>query len=301
MVQDVISTEIYHAVARQIARSTGQSFQPTECRSVGGGCINQTVVLDDGRRSYFVKLNQARMAPLFDAEAEGLDAIRTSGTIRAPKPITAGVSGEHSWLVLEHLTLRRGQSHAARQLGTALAAMHRRTVGEFGWHRDNAIGSTPQINDQSANWVEFWTEHRLGYQLRLARRNAVSRTLLQQGEHLLGELHTLLAGHSPAASLLHGDLWCGNAASDEHGAPVVFDPAVYYGDREADIAMTELFGGFGSDFYAAYQDRWPLDDGYPVRRDLYNLYHVLNHLNLFGGSYEAQASRLMERLLGETG
>ena len=176
--------------------------------------------------------------------------------------------------------------------------MHRTTRAEFGWVRDNTIGATPQPNTPDPDWVRFWARQRLGFQLALAARNGHGGALQRLGETLLGRLPDLL-DHAPAPSLLHGDLWGGNLGYMRDGEPVIYDPAVYYGDREADLAMTELFGGFGGDFYAAYREAWPLDPGYASRRDLYNLYHVLNHLNLFGGGYLGQALNLLGRLLAQ--
>jgi fructosamine-3-kinase len=147
--------------------------------------------------------------------------------------------------------------------------------------------------------VEFWRTQRLGFQLRLAAGNGYGGRLQTQGERLLTELPALLAGHTPPAALLHGDLWSGNYSVDVGGAPVIFDPALYYGDRETDLAMTELFGGFSPRFYQAYNDAYPLSEGYRLRKSLYNLYHVLNHLNLFGGGYLAQAEQLLGGLLRE--
>lgn len=300
MIQVMTGADTYQAIAKQISNSTGQSFHATGCEPLGGGCINEAVCLSEGALRYFVKLNRADLAPMFEAEAEGLAAIRDTGALRVPEPVCTGVSNARAWLALEFLPLGRTGRGRDRQLGAGLAAMHRSTDRNFGWHRDNTIGPTPQINDRNDDWVDFWSRNRLGYQLGLAARNGWNGPLVARGERLLDALPALLAGHRPAASLLHGDLWAGNAACEVNGTPVVFDPAVYYGDRETDLALTELFGGFGRDFYAAYNEIWPVESGYPVRRDLYNLYHVLNHLNLFGGTYLAHASRLVDRLLGES-
>ncbi|MGH8458520.1 MAG: fructosamine kinase family protein, partial [Nevskiales bacterium] len=166
----------------------------------------------------------------------------------------------------------------------------------YGWSQDNTLGTTRQKNTPEGDWIHFWREHRLGFQLKLAQKK--DARLTEPGERLLQTLEVLLAGHQPPASLLHGDLWSGNAAQDSQGKPVIFDPAVYYGDREAEIAMMELFGGFGDDALAAYRAAWPLEPGYAeVRRDLYQIYHILNHFNLFGGQYADQALLRMDRLL----
>ena len=171
------------------------------------------------------------------------------------------------------------------------------TEARFGWGRDNTIGPTPQANAWSGDWTEFFRERRLRPQLELARRGGLARALSAPGERLLGCVDRLLAGHRPAASLLHGDLWGGNWLASSGGEPVLFDPAVYYGDRETDVAMTRLFGGFGAAFYRAYEAAAPLPPGWPERCELYNLYHVLNHANLFGSAYARQAQSIIERLL----
>ncbi|NNF51275.1 MAG: fructosamine kinase family protein, partial [Gammaproteobacteria bacterium] len=175
---------------------------------------------------------------------------------------------------------------------------HGAQASNFGWHRDNYIGSTPQPNARTDSWAEFLREHRLGFQFTLAKKNGHQLGSADAG-FLLQNLDAFYSDYQPRPSLLHGDLWGGNWFSDDSGAPVVFDPAVYCGDREADLAMTELFGGFGEDFYCAYSAAWALDPGYPVRRDLHKLYHVLNHLNLFGGGYLGQARQLINRLCAE--
>ena len=232
---------------------------------------------------------------MLESEADGLAAIARSGAIRVPAPIANGVIEATSYLVLEWLDLGDGGRDAA--LGRALATMHRNTGPRFGWHRDNTIGTTPQINTWSVSWPEFFRDRRLAPQLELAAERGHRGALQRDGARLLDVLPALLAGHEPVPSLVHGDLWSGNAARHRDGEPVVFDPAVHFADREVDVAMSELFGGFGADFYAAYDDAWPRADGHVIRRTLYNLYHVLNHLNLFGGGYGAQAQTMIVRLL----
>jgi len=197
---------------------------------------------------------------------------------------------------MEYIPL--GGKDSGLKLGQQLAAMHRKSWDKFGWFRDNTIGSTPQPNTPTDNWVEFYREHRLRFQLDLAADNGGNR-LLDQGEHLMGSLDAFFPDYDPLPSLLHGDLWGGNYSTDRDGNPVIFDPATYYGDREADIAMTELFGGFPNDFYSTYNQAWPLDAGYSTRKTLYNLYHVINHFNLFGGGYLSQADHMISDLLSE--
>jgi protein-ribulosamine 3-kinase len=234
----------------------------------------------------FVKTGSAARADAFAAEAEGLHALKLAG-LRVPEVVSQGVDGERAFLVLEYLELQPKGDFAA--LGAMLAAAHRHAGPRFGWHRDNYIGATPQHNGWYDDWGTFWRERRLRPQLALARKNGFDIEDLP--------LEDLLKGHQPAPSLLHGDLWRGNAGFVA-GDPVVFDPAVYYGDREADLAMTELFGGFPREFYSAYHDAFPLPREYEARKHLYNLYHLLNHLNLFGGGYLAQVKQTLRLLLG---
>lgn len=285
---------IWNTIAGQISAATGQPFSIQRQRAVGGGCINTAQILSDGQRGYFVKLNRATRLAMFESEAEGLNALAAPGVIHVPTPVCVGVVGSQSYLVMERLDLS-GRLDGVRA-GRQLAQLHRVTAPAYGWHRDNTIGATPQPNTLCGDWLTFWREQRLGHQLRLAAANGYGGQLLTLGERLLADLAALL-GHDPAPSLLHGDLWGGNIGATPDGQPVIFDPAVYYGDRETDLAMTELFGGFGAAFQAAYRDAWPLDPGYVTRKTLYNLYHVLNHLNLFGGGYLRQAEGMIERLL----
>ncbi|MBX3616122.1 fructosamine kinase family protein [Nitrosomonas sp.] len=289
----------WHNISEQISAVIGKPFIVKESDSIGGGCINQTYCITDGSQRFFVKLNSADDLNMFAAESAGLEEIRQSHTIRAPQPICYGQDDQLTWLVLEYLNLNKSTKGKGSDLGQQLAAMHRITSPQFGWYRNNTLGTTPQINTAYADWIEFWKKHRLGYQLALARQNGFHGKLQQLGEQLLMDLNKFFATTPPVASLLHGDLWSGNYAYDDRGNPVVFDPAVYYGDREADIAMTELFGGFASDFYSAYRYNYPLDSGYNIRKIVYNLYHILNHLNLFGGSYLYQAEQMMSSLLAE--
>ena len=281
-----------------ISAATQRAFNLRSTTPIGGGSINQAYRLEgaDGSR-YFIKLHDAHRLPMFVAEVEGLNAIARTNTIRVPLPISQGCACGVSYLVLEYLELSsRGD---AKLLGEQLAALHRCTGKKFGFAQDGFIGTTPQQNGWDEDWVEFWRERRLGFQLRLAAENGYGGQLQDLGARMLEVLPIIFAGYSPQPSLLHGDLWSGNHAFFSDGRPTVFDPASYYGDRECDLAMTELFGGYPASFYAAYRAAYPLDAGYPVRRDLYNLYHILNHANLFGGGYARQAEQMMGKLLNE--
>lgn len=299
------SASVWKSISTALSACTRQAFAVEYIRPVSGGCINDTAIIGDSSSSYFVKLNSALYADMFAAEADGLRDLAHAHALRVPTPLCCGNDDEYAWLVLEDLALENtGQPRPQAtpdwaQLGRGLALMHRRQQQRYGWHRDNSIGSTPQSNDYSDNWIEFVRDRRIGFQLDLAARNGYDKRLQSRGRDLLDSLPQLFAGHVPAASLLHGDLWSGNVAFLGDGRPVVFDPAVYYGDRETDIAMTELFGGFAPAFYCAYQSEWPLEQGHSVRKHLYNLYHLLNHLNLFGGGYLAQCQATIDKLLAQ--
>jgi fructosamine-3-kinase len=288
----------WQRIADDIGKTTGEPFAAETPRSLGGGCINTAVKLCDGARCYFVKINDATRIAMFEAERDGLAEMASAQAVRVPQAVLTGSDGRESWIVMEYVAMGRPASASQVEAGRQLAAMHRQVADAFGWHRDNTIGSTPQVNHWTADWIDFWRVHRLGFQLELAASHGHGGRLTDLGNRVLEALPALLA-HGPEPSLLHGDLWGGNIGYDGDGHPVLFDPAVYYGDREADLAMTELFGGFSGDFYAAYGEAWPIDPGYKVRKTLYNLYHILNHLNLFGGGYAGQATGMMERILGE--
>ena len=288
---------LWENIAADISAATGKHAELSAQVSTGGGCINQTMRIRYGDDSYFVKLNSAGRADMFAAEALGLQELQGSDTLKVPEPVCWGDDGESAWLVLEDLDLG-GQGDAA-SLGEGLAALHRVIRAQFGWGTDNTIGSTLQVNTREHDWVTFWRQHRLQFQLELAAQNGYGGRLQSQGEKLLAAFPALFAGYTPAASLLHGDLWSGNFAFTRSGEPTIFDPAVYYGDRETDLAMTELFGGFSREFYAAYRADYPLDTGYEVHKTLYNLYHILNHLNIFGDGYRSQAQRMMDSLVSE--
>jgi fructosamine-3-kinase len=283
---------MWESIAQQIQAVTGKPFHLMDRASVGGGCINQAFRIGDASQVYFVKVNQASKASMFEAEALGLQEM--TAHIRVPRPLCWGIASDQSYLVLEWIDL--GRSTNWPEMGRQLALLHRATQAQgFGWHQDNTIGETPQLNPWTRDWPDFFAEHRIGHQLKLAARKGMR---FAQAETLLQAIPKVLARHNPQPSLVHGDLWSGNAAFDREGAPVIFDPATYYGDREVDLAMTDLFGGFPEAFYQGYQAVWPLESGYRERKVLYNLYHILNHFNLFGGSYAGQAEQMMKQIIG---
>jgi fructosamine-3-kinase len=248
---------------------------------------------------HFIKYVAAADAARLDAEIDGLAALRATRSVRVPEVIDFGRDERQSWLVLERLELRTLDRVSGAALGYALAQLHRTTNERFGWLRDNFIGLGPQENTPADSWPLFYARHRLMPQLKRARQNGLERTYMDKGERIAEKAAAFFVGDHPVPSLLHGDLWSGNAGRLPDGTPVVFDPAVYYGDREVDVAMAELFGGFPESFYAAYREAWPLSEGFETRKTLYNLYHILNHFNLFGASYLGQAQRMIDRLVAE--
>ena len=244
----------------------------------------------------FRKTGPATSIDMFTAEAEGLAALAAAGAIRVPEVFRTGVDGVTAFIEMEKLHLERPTRDIETRFGEQLAALHGVTADRFGWHRDNTIGLTPQRNEWSDDWVDFFREQRLGFQFKLAAQNGYADALQEQGARLLKRLPIYFEDHDPRPALLHGDLWSGNWGSAD-GAPVIFDPAVYYGDPETDLAMTRLFGGFGPAFYEAYAALMPPTSGSHDRSDLYQLYHVLNHLNLFGSAYLGRAQELINTLL----
>ncbi len=284
-------------IADAVSAALGEPFAVENQSNIGGGCINSAFRVEGGGRRYFVKFNSANLLDMFEAEAEGLNEMARADAVYVPQPVTTGISDSHAYLVMEYL--ETGSSGDMQTFGEQLAQMHRYTRDRFGWHRDNTIGSTSQPNDWSSDWIAFWREQRLGFQLELAHRHGAGSTLYDRGQQLMEHVADFFTDYQPVASVLHGDLWSGNYAFTRSGEPVIFDPAVYYGDREADLAMTELFGGFSRAFYDGYDAAWPIDPGYATRKTFYNLYHILNHFNLFGGGYASQAQRMIDQLLSE--
>jgi protein-ribulosamine 3-kinase len=289
-------------VAAALTQALGCEVATRPVRSVHGGCISESYRWECKRGPMFVKVGSGADAEAFAAEAEGLAELVQARAVRVPQVLARGRTDSNAFLALEWIDLHPADAAKVQErLGEQLAFQHRVSASSFGWHRDNTIGSTPQRNATHADWVSFFREQRLAFQLRLARERTRDARLEDRGARLLELMGAFFGSYRPIPSLLHGDLWSGNCAADDSRAPVIFDPAVYYGDREADIAMTRLFGGFSNAFYTAYHASWPLDQAAGTRRALYNLYHVLNHFNLFGGGYLAQAMAMIDRLLAELG
>ncbi|MCB1234765.1 MAG: fructosamine kinase family protein [Verrucomicrobiae bacterium] len=293
--------DLWSSIAATLTERLGIDFKDTEAKPVGGGCINESFLLTSpatpGRR-VFVKLNAAAKLAMFEAESAALIEIAATEAIRVPLPLACGAIGDRAFLAMEAVALtNRSDPASQRRLGENLAALHRivSSDGRFGWHRDNTIGELPQPNEWTDSWIDFFRDRRLGHQFALAEKRGRP---IHGAAPMLDRLPELLADHEPAPSLLHGDLWGGNAAfAADTGEPVIYDPASYYGDRETDLAFTELFGGFGPDFYTGYRNTYPLNPGYDRRRNLYNLYHLVNHANHFGDGYASQAEAMIAGLL----
>ena len=274
---------------------------------VSGGCINQAfrITLQDSRE-FFVKTNSlnassaADLSGMFEAEAAGLNALRTTNTFFVPDVVAVSQSEHDAFLVLEWVISGRRSPDFSEQLGRRLAALHRFDIREsdsiaFGFEGDNFLGSSNQPNQWNESWIAFWRQHRLGHQLQLASTQSfVDSRLLTLGQNLINRLDRVLVGPE-SASLLHGDLWSGNVMSGAEGEPILVDPACYLGHREAEFGMITLFGGFDEEFYAAYNEVWPLEDGYEERVEIYRLYHLLNHLNLFGSSYQTACLEILQK------
>ncbi|HLW05325.1 MAG TPA: fructosamine kinase family protein [Azoarcus sp.] len=285
-----------------IREAVGNAFRLTESRAAFGGDTHSALIVAGRDARYFVKHGGPEAREMFAAEVDGLAALAETGAVRTPAVIGIGADDGGACLVLEHLELRKLESPAdGERFAEALSELHGHTGERFGWPRDNFIGRTPQPNTEGDSWARFFARNRLAPQLALARANGFDGNLQYHGERLVDRLAALFLEYNPKASLLHGDLWHGNAAMTADNQPALFDPAVHRGDRESDLAMCELFGGFPLSFYAAYRRAWPLNPGYESRKTLYALYHVLNHLNLFGRGYLREAERLAAKIDHELG
>ncbi len=264
---------------------------------VSGGDVDRAARWDTEGGSVFVKWSPGGAAR-FLAEADGLERLAQAGCVRVPEVVGVAQSEDGAALVLRWVEARERTEAAAAVLGAQLAALHRNAAGAYGLERDNYIGPLPQRNTPTNRWVEFYRTHRLGFQAELAsRRKSLDPSTLSRLDRLVSCLDRWLSEPEEGPSLMHGDLWGGNWLVDPEG-PVVVDPAVYYGHREVELALTELFGGFPQSFYAAYREAWPLADGYGDRKPLYQLYPLLVHANLFGGAYAHSVRRVVRRYVG---
>ena len=248
---------------------------------------------------YFIKIGSLSDLPLLISEKIGLETLAVAGVIKVPKVIFVGETSTCSFLICEYFDLKKDNLFSGEILGKQLALLHQNSNEFFGLSENNWIGLSPQKNHWHENWISFFKKYRLQPQLTWAFERGYRSRLEEKAERLMEALPLFFDQYKPKPSLLHGDLWSGNWGTINKTTPVVFDPAIYYGDREADLAMTKLFGGFPQVFYDAYNYQWALDYGFKVRQNLYNLYHLLNHLTLFGEAYLSQTIDVFEQLLSE--
>ncbi|THU69135.1 hypothetical protein C4D60_Mb08t11230 [Musa balbisiana] len=290
---------------REWILTEGKATQITRISPIGGGCINHASRYDTDSGSVFVKTNRhatslkLRIGPsMFEAESLGLSAMYATQSIRVPMPYKVGpLPTGGSFIIMEFIEF--GPSRGSQSvLGRKLAEMHQagKSSKGFGFDIDNTIGSTPQINSWSSDWIEFFSEHRLGYQLKLALNQYGDSAIYEKGQRLMKNLQPLFEGVVIEPCLLHGDLWSGNISSDKNGDPVILDPACYYGHNEAEFGMSWC-AGFGGAFYSSYFEVMPKQPGFEKRRELYMLYHYLNHYNLFGSGYRSSAMSIIDDYL----
>ncbi len=290
------NSPLWQKISETLSSHLNSSYQIQSLESVTGGDISEAFIISGNHNRFFVKLNSKSNLPIFEAEQEGLKWL----DVNAPACICIGHHEKYAFLVLEYLPLTRNGSEF--EMGGLLAKQHQRDYfsekesSKFGWYNDNYIGTTPQANNWKSLWHEFWIQNRMIPQLELAHLNGYSKEIKALEKKFLYSCKKLLFDHHPKSALLHGDLWRGNAGF-ANNRPVFYDPACYFGDRETDLALTELFGGFSSEFYQGYNDIWPIEEGYKRRKTLYNLYHLLNHLNLFGSGYLNQVTRSMSEVI----
>ena len=300
---------MWHQIEQSISAETGVSFKIKEKKAISAGTasilpidanaqpLNLSFKVSNGDKHYFIKLNSKENLINFQAEAYSLQQLKHLTHIACPDVTAVGVSLDKSFLVLDYVAFSKAKPVLWYQLGQQLARMHQETPhGQFGWQHDNYLGNTIQPNHWSSNWTTFFSEQRIAWQLQLLSEKSI---LLGNIGHIAKICHDALLHHYVTPCLVHGDLWQGNTGFTlEQG--MVFDPACYYGDREVDIAMTELFGQFPDDFYRGYQAQYPLNSGYQQRKLVYNFYHVLNHANIFGGIYIEQAKAMLSRIIATT-
>ncbi|KAK7382132.1 hypothetical protein VNO80_00849 [Phaseolus coccineus] len=283
---------------REWILSEGKATKITKISPVGGGCINLASRYDTDAGSFFVKTNRSIGPSMFEAEALGLGAMYETGTICVPKPYKFGpLPTGGSFIIMEFIQFGASRGYQS-ELGRKLAEMHKagKSSKGYGFDVDNTIGSTPQINTWSSDWVQFYGEQRLGYQLKLLLDRFGDRAIYQKGQRLVKSMGRLFANVVIEPCLLHGDLWSGNISSNRNGEPVILDPACYYGHSEAEFGMSWC-AGFGGSFYDSYFKVMPKQPGFEERRDLYMLYHYLNHYNLFGSGYRSSAMSIIDDYL----
>lgn len=285
---------MWQIIEQAITTKTNIPFKIQEKMAISGGDINLSFKLSDDHHNYFIKINNKDHLGHFESEAYALAQIKKIGQVSCPDVISLGTTIDKSFLILKYIPFNIACSTNWSQLGQQLANMHKiSSHGQFGWQHDNYIGDTIQPNAWNSNWRTFFAEQRIAWQLQLLSEKSIK---IGNIEHISRVCHDALLHHKVTPCLVHGDLWKGNLGFCGEES-VIFDPACYYGDREVDIAMTELFGHFPFEFYQGYQEIFPLPESYERRKLIYNFYHILNHANLFGGSYIEQSKAMLSRIL----
>ncbi|MCB1957150.1 MAG: fructosamine kinase family protein [Rhodocyclaceae bacterium] len=290
-----VLTALAEAVEASIQSAVGSRFHLTPS-DLAAAQQAGTGTLACGPERVFCKVLDVAQSDRLDAEVDGLAAIAATGSFHTPGVLAQGQAAGSAWLVLEWLDLRPiADAAGARRAALALAELHapRHQGQSFGWHRDNYIGASPQDNASTENWSRFFALSRLKPQFERAADHGLDRALVREGERIIARLPALFLDYRPAPSLVHGDLWHGNLGMLGDGTPATFDPACHFGDRDSDLAMAELFGGLPEAFYASYRSEAPPAEGFEARKLAYTLYHLLNHLNLFGGSYRSACARVI--------
>lgn len=292
----LVPDPVLHAVG-EVLRKAGKEPEPFRFTPTGGGCINHGGHLQSPQGDFFLKWNYARRYPgMFDSEAKGLTLLLGASAVRIPRVVGTGVRGDYQFILMEFMSPARKVHDYWQMLGRQLAALHRISWNQYGLDHDNYIGSLPQENTPGHDWVNFFIERRLHPQLKSGiDTGRIDRNVAMQFDALYRRLPDVLVREAP--SLLHGDLWNGNVIVDDVGHPCLIDPAVYFGHREVDLAMTELFGGFGQGFYEAYEETFPTQPDLQERLDIYKLYPLLVHVNLFGGGYLGEVRAILRRFL----
>lgn len=291
----MLPSSILDSISDFLATGTGPPLRILSASPVGGGCINQCFRLGTTHSDYFLKFNHNQAYPgMFEKESLGLSMLSESNTIRVPGVIHHAIAEPYALLLLEFVSNGTRKPGFWEQFGYSLAGLHKHTSASFGLEYDNYIGSLPQKNQQQPDWAGFFIAERLEPMVKMARdEGKINSQYVRLFEQFYGRLKSLVPGEKPA--LLHGDLWSGNFMTDEQGNPCLVDPAVYYGHRETDLAMTRLFGGFQAAFYQSYAEAFPLEKGWEDRMDIHNLYPLMVHVNLFGGGYALDVKRILER------
>jgi protein-ribulosamine 3-kinase len=291
----MIPAAVITGIESFLAKGNDTAVKFLSSTSIGGGCINEAAQIETTAENYFVKYNLASKYPdMFEKEAKGLKLLASAQCLRIPEVFFHGIAGDYSFLMLEFINQSARIQNFWDEFGYSLAALHKHTAESFGLDHDNYMGSLKQCNHLHPDWYSFFISERLEPQVKLARDSgALTAAIVKSFENLYNLLPGIVPPESPA--LLHGDLWSGNFMVSEGGTACLIDPAVYYGHRETDIAMTKLFGGFPEEFYSAYNSPFPLEKGWQQRIDILNLYPLLIHVNLFGGGYASQVVSIIRR------